>query len=98
MTKIKSTEPVASEISEFDQAQVIERPDGFYWQDGLAEKEYGPFQTLLQAVQDMRGQNGEGYEEGETLEDAEAEIGIADWIDPDTGEPAECVSPHLSDE
>ena len=98
MTKIKPNTPVPSEISEFDKAQVIERPDGFYWQDGLTEKEYGPFPTLLEAVQDMRGQNDDGYEEGETLEDAEAEIGIADWIDPETGEPAEGVSPHLSDE
>jgi hypothetical protein len=98
MTKIKPIAPAPSEISEFDQAQVIERPDGFYWQDGLTEKVYGPFPTLLEAVQDMRGQNDDGYEEGETLEDAEAEIGIADWIDPETGEPAEGVSPHLSDE
>lgn len=95
MTKTTPVEPVPSEI---DQAQVIERPDGFYWQDKLTEKEYGPFPTLLEAVQDMQGQSDSGYEEGESLEDAEAEIGIADWIDPETGEPAAGVSPRLSDE
>ena len=29
------------------------------------------------------------YEPGETVEEAEEEIGISDWIDPDTGDPGE---------
>jgi len=95
MTTTKPAAPIPSEV---DQAQVIERPDGFYWQDKLTEKEYGPFPSLLEAVQDMQGQGDNGYEEGESLEDAEEEIGMSTWIDPDTGEPAEGVSPHLSDE
>jgi hypothetical protein len=95
MTTTKPAAPVPSEI---DEAQVIERPDGFYWQDKLTEKEYGPFPSLLEAVQDMQGQGDNGYEEGESLEDAEEEIGMSTWIDPDTGEPAEGVLPHLSDE
>jgi hypothetical protein len=95
MTKTKPTEPIPTEN---DQAQVLERPDGFYWQDKLTEKEYGPFATLLEAMQDMQGQNESGYEEGESLEEAEAEIGIAEWIDPETGELAEGVSPRFSEE
>ena len=83
---------------EYDQAQVIERPDGFYWQDKLAGKLYGPFSTLVEAVQDMQYRDDSNYEEGESLEDAEAEIGIADWIDPETGDPAEGFLPHLSDD
>ena len=79
-------------------ARVIERPDGFYWQDELTDKFFGPFPTLLEAVQDMQGQSDSDFEEGESLEDAEAEIGISSWIDPETGEPAEGLSPHLSDE
>jgi hypothetical protein len=35
----------------------------------------------------------------ETLPELEREIGIADWIDPQTGEPAEGQSlPHLNEE
>jgi len=79
-------------------ARVTERPDGFYWQDEFTDKFFGPFPTLLEAVQDMQGQSDSDYEEGESLEDAEAEIGISNWIDPETGEPAEGLSPHLSDE
>jgi len=95
MTK---TTPITPAEPRTEQAQVIERPDGFYWQDKLSGKEYGPFPTLLEAQQDMEGQSESGYEEGESLEDAEEEIGISTWIDPETGEPAEGVTPHLSDE
>ena len=37
------------------------------------------------------------YEPGETLAEAEDEIGISDWIDPDTGEPAEESIPRTED-
>ena len=83
---------------DYDKARVIERPDGFYWQDKLTDELYGPFPTLLEAVQNMQDQDDTGYEEGESLAEAEAEIGIADWTDPETGEPAEGLKPHLSDE
>ena len=72
-----------------DRARVIERPDGFYWQTKVSDREYGPFATLLGAVQDMQSSEETAFEPGETLKEAEAEIGMSDWIDPDTGEPAE---------
>ena len=74
---------------DFDDARVIERPDGFYWQSNRDRREYGPFATLLETVQDMQQSEESTFEPGETLEEAKAEIGIADWIDPDTGDPAE---------
>ena len=89
--------PIPQTPPGYDQARVIERPDGFYWQDRLTDELYGPFPTLLEAVQDMQDDNT-SYEEGESLEEAEAEIGIADWTDPETGEPAEGLQPRLSDE
>lgn len=92
------TIPIPQTTANYDRARVIERPDGFYWQDKLSDEVYGPFPTLLEAVQDMQAQDDSGYEEGESLEEAEAEIGIADWIDPQTGEPAEGLQPHLGDE
>jgi hypothetical protein len=93
------TTPTEPTPSENDQKQVIERPDGFYWQDKLSEELHGPFPTRLEAMQDiMEGQNDNSFEEGESLEDAEAEIGMADWIDPETGQPAEGVSRRLGDD
>ena len=83
--------------AEASQPRLLERPDGFYWQDKLTDKLYGPFATKLEALEDMQFVEDSIYEEGETLEEAESEIGISDWIDPDTGEPAEGPVPHLSD-
>lgn len=81
---------------EADQTRIIERPDGYYWQDKMTDKVFGPFQTLLDAMQDMEYNDESDYEPGETLEEAEAELGIADWIDPETGLPGE-ESHHLGD-
>ena len=41
---------------------------------------------------------GEAPEPGETLEEAEQELGVNAWIDSDTGEPAEGQSPPHPDE
>jgi len=80
-----------------ESARIIERPDGFYWCDesGL---EYGPFPTLREAMHDMEASGDVESEppEFESLEEAEAELGIA-WIDPLTGEPGEAGSPRLED-
>ena len=73
---------------DLDQPSVIERADGFYWRSKSDSRGYGPFTTLLEAIQDMQPDESL-FEPGETPEEAKAEIGIADWNDPDTGEPAE---------
>ncbi|HUX24201.1 MAG TPA: hypothetical protein VMV87_06235 [Burkholderiales bacterium] len=82
---------------EYDKAQVIERPDGFYWQSKESGKESGPFPTLLEAVEDMQYSADSDYEPGESVEQAEAEIGISDWVDPETGELAEEQGPRIED-
>jgi hypothetical protein len=75
---------------DYDATRIIERPDGFYWQAKDGRKEYGPFPSLLEAVQDMSYSDEDtSYEPGESLAEAEEEIGISDWIDSDTGLPAE---------
>ena len=76
---------------------IFERPDGFYWQAARGEREYGPFSTLVEAEMDMQC-TGVDDGAGESLQEAEAEIGIADWIDPETGHPAEDSVPHLADD
>jgi len=93
-----STNPIPPTPPEYDETRMIERPDGFYWQDKNTDKLYGPFPTLLEAVQDMQYQDDSNYEAGESLEEAESEIGISDWIDPETGEPAEGLPPHLNND
>jgi hypothetical protein len=95
---MSSTENIPETSPDYDHTRVIERPDGFYWQDKLTDDLYGPFPTLLGVVQDMQDHDSDGYEEGESLEEAESEIGMSDWIEPETGQPAEDPPPHFSSE
>ncbi len=91
--------PAPSDVPGEAPGRVLERPDGFYWQDGADGEVYGPFPTLLAAMQDMEAGSAEGaLEEGESLAEAESEIGITDWIDPDTGLPAEETTPRVRDQ
>ncbi len=82
---------------EYDQTRIVQRPDGFYWQSRKESGEYGPFPTLMEAVQDMQFRGDSEIEPGETLKEAEADLGITDWIDADTGEPAQEGVPRLED-
>lgn len=72
--------------------------DGWYWLAEGGQRRFGPFATLADARADRDGEGGERFDDTETLEEAESEIGIADWIDAETGEPAEGQSPpHLEE-
>lgn len=84
-------------VPDYDATRVIERPDGFYWQSLDEAREYGPFATLLEALRDMQYSDDAEIEPGETLAEAESEIGIADWVDEETGEPAEEGAPRLEE-
>ena len=79
---------------------IVARPDGYHWlaRDGV--QEFGPFETLEEARAAMQAAVEDSeHEPAESLQEAELEIGIADWIDPETGEPAEGHSPpHLEQE
>lgn len=87
------------EEQEIEIGQILHRHDGYYWQATGSKQEIGPFTTLEEAFIDMQSSDEEAAEPGETLEEAEAELGLSDWIDPDTGALAEGLStPHLHDE
>ncbi|MEN9373987.1 MAG: hypothetical protein RIR79_1539 [Pseudomonadota bacterium] len=87
------------EEQEIEIGHILHRHDGYYWQAIGSKQEIGPFSTLEEAFIDMQSSDEEASEPGETLEEAEAELGLSDWIDPDTGELAEGLStPHLHDE
>lgn len=74
---------------DYDRTRIIERPNGFYWQSKEDGREYGPFATLLEAVQDMQASDELVSDAAEAVAEAESELGIADWVDPETGQPAE---------
>ena len=90
---------VASPKEEAPQGRILERPDGFYWESKETRTPRGPFQTRAEAEADMlAGGAAEGeFEPGESLQEAESELGISEWIDPDSGVPAEDNVPRLED-
>ncbi|HEX8962220.1 MAG TPA: hypothetical protein VF801_04385 [Rhodocyclaceae bacterium] len=82
--------------SDYDNITVIERPDGFYWQEKGEERENGPFPTFLEAIEDIDARTGGSSDApAEALAEAESEFGVSEWIDEETGEPAEENAPRL---
>jgi len=82
------------------QGRVIERPDGFYWEAKHKGETHGPFATLAEAEADLLSGGAapeQGEEVPEALQEAESELGINEWIDPDTGGPAEDNVPRIED-
>jgi hypothetical protein len=71
MTMIPETPP------DFDRARVIERPDGFYWQDKDTDQTYGPFASLWEAMEDMKCLADPDADVENALELRDADLGIA---------------------
>jgi hypothetical protein len=76
--------------------RVIEHPDGFYWLADDERAEVGPFESFEAALTDLLACGGEVAAE-ERLDELESELGVTDWIDPDTGAPAEDQRTRLED-
>ena len=91
---------VIPQAVEGEGGRIVQRPDGLHWISLDGRQGFGPFETLEQARADMLGAADEDAPQpGESLQEAEREIGIAEWIDPETGEPAEGpCPPHLDQE
>src|SRR2546421_12458371 len=91
--------PPAVSRDESVEEPILQRPDGFYWQPKNAEQR-GPFVTRAEAEADRLAGGAvenEDFEAGETLQEAESELGVSEWIDPDTGGPAEDNIPRIED-
>ena len=79
--------------------RVLKRPDGYYW-EAKGRDARGPFATRAEAEADLLagGTTEDDFDPEDTLHEAESELGISDWIDPDTGGPAEDNIPHIEDQ
>jgi hypothetical protein len=81
-----------------DADAVTQHPDGHYWLGPDRDAEFGPFESREAALADRDRWSEEAPGEGTTVQEAEREIGVNDWIDAETGEPAEGQSPpHLEE-
>jgi hypothetical protein len=89
---------VIAEATAGEEAALVERPDGYYWVGPDGDAEFGPFESRDVARADRDRYSEEAPSEGETVQEAEREIGVNDWIDAETGSPAEGQSPpHLEE-
>jgi hypothetical protein len=94
----KGSAKVIPEAKSSAEDAIVERPDGYYWVGPDGDQEFGPFDSRLAARADRDRFNEEAPVEGETVQEAEREIGIGDWIDAETGDPVEGQSPpHLEE-
>lgn len=82
---------------EDDRIEFIERPNGVYWRVGTSTVENGPFASLAEATADAEGREDPTFQATDSIAEAEAELGISEWIDPDTGSPAEESVPRIED-
>ncbi|MEW6691134.1 MAG: hypothetical protein AB1452_18820, partial [Pseudomonadota bacterium] len=64
-----------------DDGSIVRHPDGYYWIAPDGHQEFGPFATAEEALADMNAGSDEAPEPGETLQEAEQELGLADWVD-----------------
>jgi hypothetical protein len=93
-----TAEASADDLTPPDTEGLVQHPDGWYWLAPDGKDQFGPFDTAEEARADMlAAADDEGFEPGETLQEAEDEIGIAGWIDPETGAPAEETHTRLED-
>ena len=86
------------ELSAPEEGTIVSHPDGFYWVAPDGRQEFGPFATIEDARADMMSAVDSNWEPGEALREAEEELGIADWMDPETGGPAEDTHLRFSDD
>lgn len=93
-TTATGTTATSTATSATEEARIVAHPDGYYWVTDDGRLEVGPFASAAAALADLRAADESGLEPVESLAEAEDEIGVADWIDPDTGEPAEDSTPR----
>ena len=97
--KKRTPQRATAQVIDSASPAVIERPDGYYWQAPDGHQGCGPFESYELAQADRDAVGDEALAPGETLQEAVHVIGTEEWIDAETGGPAEGESlPHLRDE
>lgn len=84
----RGPEPEPASPADDESSRVVARPDGFYWVADDGHQEFGPFASAADADAAMRAGIETEFEPGETIAEAEAEIGFVE-PPPAGDEPAE---------
>lgn len=90
-------EPVTDLAPPDDSRVLVHHPDGYYWLAHDGRVQVGPYASAEEALADLHAaDDGDVAPEG-TLSEAEAALGLADWVDPDTGQLAEDMHTRIED-
>jgi hypothetical protein len=93
-----AAEDLSDDLSPPDGEALVQHPDGWYWLAPDGRQQFGPFDSAEAALADMSSAaDDDVVEPGETLQEAEDELGLADWVDPDTGSLAEGTHTRIED-
>ena len=87
----------ALDLSLPDAQPLVNHPDGYYWLGAGGRLQIGPYATAEEALADLHRAADDDIEPDESLPEAEQALGLADWLDPDTGELAEATHTRLED-
>lgn len=94
---ISDAEARSTAVGDERLARVVEHPDGHYWIALDGHQQFGPFETIEEALADMEVEENDFETAPPSLEEVEDALGIASWIDPETGQPLEDSNTRLED-
>ncbi len=94
---ITDAEARAADVSDDRLARVVNHPDGHYWVALDGHQQFGPFDSIEQALADMEVEENDFDAAPPSLEEVEDALGISSWIDPETGLPTEDSHVRLED-
>lgn len=94
---ITDAEARSIDVSDDRLARVVAHPDGHYWIAPDGHQQFGPFDTVEEALADMEVEENDLEAAPPSLEEIEDALGISGWIDPDTGEPSDDSHLRLED-
>ncbi len=94
---ITDAEARSASVGDERLTRVVEHPDGVYWIALDGHQQFGPFDSVEEALADMEVEENEFDTAPPSLEEVEDALGISTWIDPDTGEPTEDSNIRLED-
>ncbi len=89
--------PIPETSPEFDRTRIIERPDGSTGRTRRAARNSDRFPPSPRRSRTWNTVPTRRRNSGRQLRGAEDSLGIADWIDEETGLPAEEFVPRIED-
>lgn len=95
---ISDADARSSTVSDDRLDRVVAHPDGHYWVAVDGHQQFGPFDTVEEALADMEVEENDFEAAPPSLEEVEGALGIASWIDPETGAPLEDSQIRLDDD